>query len=385
MNIATKYAENEISIVSLMFDLTLFTGVVVPENAENNMLTTDTAGIDPLFKEASDSLFVDYHKSKLVFKATIKKIPMKLHSGKSFTARVKHRLKAKNTQLVEGKTPEPSVVEVSTVTGHVEQHGNYIMHTDLTEDMSMKDIVNLDRELLADQAADVENALIRDDILAADSIGLYYAEKVDENFKIVEGGKIDDKSQIDPSCKITYDLCRRVLNIMERNKIPFAKGKSYHWYLHPDQKYDLMSDPKWEAMKIHTDPSDMEDGEIGRVSGMIFLESDTVLVTKDGANLPVEEGAEAGSNGKYAVYHSLVMGGDSVGQLDLGGRGVQMIVKGLGSGGTADPLNQRATTAWKSNLGILVTDPLAIIEVMSGSYYSDEAEATEIVYEDPQT
>ena len=40
---------------------------------------------------------------------------------------------------------------------------------------------------------------------------------------------------------------------------------------------------------------------------------------------------------------------------------------------------------WKANLGILVTDPLAIIEVMSGSYYSGEAEATEIVYEDPQT
>jgi N4-gp56 family major capsid protein len=237
--------------------------------------------------------------------------------------------------------------------------------------------VNLDRELLADQAADVENALIRDDILAADSIGIYYAEKVDENFKIVEGGKIDDKSKIDPSCKITYDLCRRVLNIMERNKIPFAKGKSYHWYLHPDQKYDLMSDPKWEAMKIHTDPSDMEDGEIGRVSGMIFLESDTVLVTKDGASNP--------DGGKYAVYHSLVMGGDSVGQLDLGGKGVQMITKGLGSGGTADPLNQRATVGWKANLGILVTDPLAIIEVMSGSYYSGEAEATEIVYEDPQT
>ena len=62
-----------------------------------------------------------------------------------------------------------------------------------------------------------------------------------------------------------------------------------------------------------------------------------------------------------------------------------MITKGLGSGGTADPLNQRATVGWKANLGILVTDPLAIIEVMSGSYYSGEAEATEIVYEDPQT
>ena len=86
---------------NLIFDLTLFAGnnVVVPENAETNMMRTTTESIDPLFKEASDSLFIDYHKSKLVFKRTIKKIPMKLHSGKSFTARVKHRLQAKNTKL----------------------------------------------------------------------------------------------------------------------------------------------------------------------------------------------------------------------------------------------------------------------------------------------
>lgn len=363
---------NATNTENLIFDLTLFAGnnVVVPENAETNMMRTTTASIDPLFKEASDSLFIDYHKSKLVFKRTIKKIPMKLHSGKSFTARVKHRLQAKNTKLEEGMTPEPSVVEVSTVTGHVEQHGNYIMHTDLTEDMSMVDIVNLDRSLLADQAADVENALIRDDILAADSIGIYYAEKVDENYKVT--GKVESEAQIDSTSKVTYNLCRRILNIMERNKIPFAEGKFYHWYIHPDQKYDLMGDPDWKAMQIHTDPSNMEDGEIGRVSGMIFIESDTILVTKTGAN----------SN---AVYHSLVMGGDAVGQLDLGNRGTQMIVKGLGSGGTADPLDQRATTGWKSNIGVLVTDPLAIIEVMTGSHYSEDAEATEIVYEDPQT
>lgn len=371
MNIATKYADNKIIIASLMFDLRLFAGtnVVVPENAETNMLRTTTESIDPLFKEASDSLFIDYHKSKLVFKRTIKKISMKLHSGKSFTARVKHRLKAKNTKLEEGMTPEPSVVEVSTVTGHVEQHGDYIMHTDLTEDMSMVDIVNLDRSLLADQAADVENALIRDDILAADSIGIYYAEKVDDNYKVT--GKVESEAQIDSTSKVTYNLCRRILNIMERNKIPFAEGKFYHWYIHPDQKYDLMGDPDWKAMQIHTDPSNMEDGEIGRVSGMIFIESDTILVTKTGAS-------------GNAVYHSLVMGGDAVGQLDLGNRGTQMIVKSLGSGGTSDPLNQRATTGWKSNIGVLVTDPLAIIEVMTGSHYSEEAEATEIVYEDPQ-
>lgn len=363
-----KNKYNGLVIEAMIIDLQLFAGSVVPPNAAENMMKTDTESIDPLFKEASDSLFIDYHKSKLVFKRSIKKIPMKLHSGKSFTARVKHRLKPKNTKLEEGMTPDPSVIEVSTVTGHVEQHGDYIMHTDLTEDMSMVDVVNLDRSLLADQAADVENALIRDDILAAD-IGMEIADKVDADYKFV--AKVESQADIDSSCKVTYNLCRKILNYMERNKIPPAEGKFYHWYIHPDQKYDLMGDPDWKAMQVHTDPSNMEDGEIGRVSGMIFMESDTILVTKTG-------------KGGCAVYHSIVMGGDAVGQLDLGNRGTQMVVKGLGSGGTADPLNQRATVGWKSNLGILVTDPLAIVEVLTGSHYSDEAEETEIVYEDPE-
>lgn len=56
---------------------------------------------------------------------------------------------------------------------------------------------------------------------------------------------------------------------------------------------------------------------------------------------------EAGLAGRD-VYVTLVMGDNAYGTTELTGGGLQHIVKQLGSAGTADPLNQRATVGWKA-------------------------------------
>ena len=56
---------------------------------------------------------------------------------------------------------------------------------------------------------------------------------------------------------------------------------------------------------------------------------------------------EAGLAGRD-VYATLVMGDNAYGTTELAGGGLQHIVKQLGSAGTADPLNQRATVGWKA-------------------------------------
>lgn len=56
---------------------------------------------------------------------------------------------------------------------------------------------------------------------------------------------------------------------------------------------------------------------------------------------------EAGAAGRD-VYATLVMGADAYGTTEISGGGLQTIVKQLGSAGTADPLNQRATAGWKA-------------------------------------
>ena len=56
---------------------------------------------------------------------------------------------------------------------------------------------------------------------------------------------------------------------------------------------------------------------------------------------------EAGLAGRD-VYATLVMGDNAYGTTELTGGGLEHIVKQLGSAGTADPLNQRATVGWKA-------------------------------------
>lgn len=54
---------------------------------------------------------------------------------------------------------------------------------------------------------------------------------------------------------------------------------------------------------------------------------------------------EAGAKGRD-VYATIVMGDNAYGTTEVEGGGLQHIVKQLGSAGTADPLNQRATAGY---------------------------------------
>ena len=55
----------------------------------------------------------------------------------------------------------------------------------------------------------------------------------------------------------------------------------------------------------------------------------------------------AGADGR-AVYSTLVLGENAYGTTEIEGGGLTHITKQLGSAGSGDPLNQRATVGWKA-------------------------------------
>ena len=82
-------------------------------------------------------------------------------------------------------------------------------------------------------------------------------------------------------------------------------------------------------MKVY-DPKDWYEGEIGRIAGVRFVETTEAKIFTGG------------------VYSTLVLADNAYGVTDVEGGGLQHIVKQLGSAGTADPLNQRASVGWKA-------------------------------------
>lgn len=80
-------------------------------------------------------------------------------------------------------------------------------------------------------------------------------------------------------------------------------------------------------------------------------------------------GGGATSNGN-AVYCTMIIGANAYGVTELEGGGLQHIVKQLGSAGSADPLNQRATTGWKAakTAERLVEENMVRVEHCSASF-----------------
>ena len=68
-----------------------------------------------------------------------------------------------------------------------------------------------------------------------------------------------------------------------------------------------------------------------------------MALTKDAVIYPGEAGAEGRD-----VYATLILGDNAYGTTQPAGEGLQHIIKQLGSAGTSDPLNQRATVGWKA-------------------------------------
>lgn len=71
------------------------------------------------------------------------------------------------------------------------------------------------------------------------------------------------------------------------------------------------------------------------------------ITVADGTANNVGYPGEGGKNGS-AVFGTLFIGANAFGTTSVEGGGMETIVKPLGSSGTADPLNQRATVGWKA-------------------------------------
>ena len=134
---------------------------------------------------------------------------------------------------------------------------------------------------------------------------------------------------------LTVDAVRRAVRYLKKMNAPKINGY-YVGIVHPDVSYDLMSDPKWVNVKTYSDPDGIYEGEIGKIEGVRFVETTEAKIFEG-------EGAE-----DRDVYSTLILGNDAYGVTELTGGGLEMIVKQLGSGGTTDPLNQRATAGWKA-------------------------------------
>ena len=292
-----------------------------------------------------DKKLLEKAKTQFVYANYGQKRPIPRGAGKTVEFR-RFNLFTPNTttnKLTEGVTPTAQALSQTKVEATVEQYGAFVEMSDLLNLTAFDPLVSESVELLGEQMGTLLDWVTRDAMIADAS----------DQFA---GGRATINA-ITAADKLTVAEVRKAVRTLKKNKArKFSDGgRKPHFIciVDPYATYDLQSDPLWQDVSKYSNAEQIYSGEIGRMFGVVFVESTEGYYANNSAGTPVE------------VHHSLIFGADAYGIIDIESSGaVRSIIKPAGSAGTADPLDQRSTVGAKiMAYTAKVLNPLWIIDI----------------------
>ena len=310
--------------------------------AEMNTQTTATGTLTPEMKVFYSDYLIDNAVPKLVHDQFGQKHPIPKNGGKTIEFRKYSPLPKLLTPLTEGVTPDGQSLTVSTIEATVAQYGGYITLSDVLLLTAIDNNLMQATKLLGNQAGATLDTITREVLVGGTNV--------------IYSGGVASRSALTASSTLSVDDIMKAVRAL-KNQNAEKIGDSFVAIIHPDCAYDIMHDNLWQAVKTYADPADWYEGEIGKIAGVRFVETTEAKIFDGG------------------VYATLVLGDNAYGVTEIEGGGLQHIVKQLGSAGTSDPIDQRATAGWKA---IKVAERLVeqfMVRIESKSTFSAEAKA----------
>ncbi len=277
------------------------------------------------------------------------------NSGAVTSFRRLNSLAVSTTAITEGVTPDGVNLDITKINATVSEYGNWTKTSEFINMVGLDPLLTETSELMGENAGESMDIIVRDTIAAGTNV-------------LYANGK-SARNTILPDDKITALDILKARRILKRNKIKPINvpggGKGYLAFIHTDVATDLMQTQEWKDMNTYVDTKNREDGVLGKLYGIYFLEAD---------NAPKWVGAGADIDGAGAgttmadVFGTVFIGKGAYGVPDVEGSSKpEIIVHRAGSAGTADPLNQFNTVAWKSAFTTVRLQELAILRYESGA------------------
>ncbi len=400
------------------FDLQLFAG---------DMNTQTTGGLSAEMKTYYGMELLENAKPQLVHNQFAATKPLPVGGGKTVEWRKFGAFDKALTPLTEGVTPDGSGISVSYITKELSQYGDYTTVSDMLDLTAIDDVV---LEITDRHGANMGltlDTVTRNEIQQGNQV--IYAPKINDDGSKTE---ITSRYALNDRCKISGELVAKAATALKKMNAPKFNGK-YICIIHPSVAYDLRQDESWIAAHQYAAATELFDGEIGELHGVRFVETTEAKIfcgedlASDSRTLLVNGAVNAGKTvsfdggtvaagalaGRYvliggerakvvsntatamtldknvtaadnaviypgeggaegmAVYGCLFIGKDAYGVVDLS-EGTEVIVKPRGSGGTADPLDQRSSVGWKGVHAAAILYDEYMVRVECGSSYSKQ-------------
>lgn len=378
------------------------------DNTQTTLLNSQHNDLSPEMKTYYSKYLIVLAEPNLVHDQFGQKHPIPANGGKSIEFRKYDSLPKALVPLTEGVTPHGNKLNVSTVTATIDQFGDYIELSDTLLLTAIDNNLVQATEILASQAGRTLDTITREvlagglqvqhgdgtkksraALVGGESSGNDYLTVKDirvavRTLKVMNAPKIngDYAGIIHPSCE--YDImddpawqaphqyvdteniyANEIGRVAGVRFSESTEAKIFHAENLTVAERDLTvasyaSKVITVAEAITADEATalvgrmiINGGEVMEISAATSGAAGSATITVKDAPTHTPTSAEkvypgeAGAKGRD-VYATLIMGANAYGVTEVTGGGLQHIVKQLGSAGTADPLNQRATVGWKA-------------------------------------
>lgn len=306
-------------------------------------MSSTTTGLAEHMSIYYDKRFLE--RAKLMLKydvgAVVKPLPM--NSGKTVYFNRMTPLAVATTPLTEATNPSAVDMTSTIVSAVVAEYGNYTkvgsLYETTTIDVGLREHVDVH----AQNAGETIDTLIRDELdgggtaQVVNSLAVSAVTATD----IIDG----------------YEVRKAALTLKKNKALPFENG--YFRAIVPvSVAQDLRGDSEWLDAYRYTDASNIRDGQIGRLHGVEFYETNNEVVS-----------ADAGS-GNVDVYSTFVFGANAYGMVDIGSDSEPKIIyKRPGASDTSNPLDMFSTIGWKATFVAKVLNANWLIELKTASSF----------------
>ena len=268
--------------------------------------------------------------------AQVRNLPMKAGTNRIRFRRYSN-LAAATTPLSEGVTPAGKQLAITNVEADVSQYGDFVTVTDVVSYESKDPVLTETAELLGDQAGDTLDQLTRD-VLAASTAVIYSGSGNTQNSEVATADVITTANVKTAVLALKLQNAKKITGMVDPSDgvgtTPL--NAAYIAFVHPNISETVRAFDGFVEVEKYPSNRKAIEGEIGYYNEVRFIET---------TNAKVHTG-EGTSN--IDVYSTIILAKHAYGITRVSGKAMENIIHPLGSAGSADPLNQRQTSGWKS-------------------------------------
>ena len=254
------------------------------------------------------------------------------NQGMSIRFRRYTLLTAATTALSEGVTPSGSQLAVSNVEATVLQYGDFITLTDVLQFSTFDPVLTKTADLLGQQAGNTLDQLCRNVIIAGTTI--QWASTATTTAGVTAAMKLTRLDIKEAVRTLQGNNARKITRMVSPstgfNTSPIAP--CFVGIISEDTLFDLKDETGWTPIEEYASQRDVMEGEVGKLDEVRFVMTTNAYTVAS----------------TVTVHKTLILAADFYGISRISGEAMRNIIKPLGSGGTADPLEQRSTSGWKA-------------------------------------